>query len=55
MMTPIRQRPLGGELGIVGRGEAPTQVLEDVEGQAADQRDGRHLPQERRRGDEVHI
>lgn len=46
---------LGGQLGVAGRGEAPAQVLEDVKGQAADQRDDGHLPQERQRGDEVHV
>lgn len=46
---------LGGQLGVAGRGEAPAQVLEDVERQAADQGDDRHLPQERHRGDEVDI
>lgn len=47
--------PLGGQLGVAGRGEAPAQVLEDVERQAADQRDDGHLPQERHRGDEVDV
>lgn len=46
---------LGGQLGVAGWGEAPAQVLEDVKGQAADQRDDGHLPQERQRGDEVHV
>lgn len=46
---------LGGQLGVARRGETPAQVLEDVEGQAADQRDDGHLPQERHRGDEVDV
>lgn len=46
---------LCGQLGVAGRWEASPQVLEDVERQTAHQRDGRHLPQERQRGDEVHI
>ena len=46
---------LGGELGVVGWREAPPQVLEDVEGQTAHQGDDRHFPQERHRGDEVHV
>lgn len=47
--------PLRGELGVAGRREASTQVLEDVERQAAHQRDDGHLPQERHRGDKVHV
>lgn len=31
---------LGGELGVAGRGQLPPQVLQDVEGQAADHGDG---------------
>lgn len=46
---------LRGELGVAGRREASTQVLEDVKRQAAHQRDDGHLPQERYRGDEVHV
>lgn len=46
---------LGGQFGVAGRGEASAQVLEDVERQAAHQCDGRHFPQERHGGDEVHI
>lgn len=48
-------RTLGGQLGVAWRGETPAQVLEDVERQAADQRDDGHLPQERHRGDEVDV
>lgn len=47
--------PLRGQLGVVGRGEAPAQVLEDVKRQTAHQRDDGHLPQERYGGDEVNI
>lgn len=50
-----RRALLGGQLGVAGRGEAPAQVLQDVEGQAADQGDDGHLPQERHRGDEVDV
>lgn len=46
---------LRGELGVAGRREASTQVLEDVKRQAAHQRDDGHLPQERHRGDKVHV
>lgn len=46
---------LRGELGVAGRREASTQVLEDVKRQAAHQRDDGHLPQERYCGDEVHV
>lgn len=37
---------LGGQLGVAGWGELALQVLEDVEREAADHGDGRHLPQE---------
>lgn len=46
---------LGGQLGVAGRREASAQVFQDVQGQAADQRDDSHLPNERKCGDEVHI
>lgn len=46
---------LRGELGVAGRREASAQVLEDVKRQATHQRDGGHLPQERHRGDKIHI
>lgn len=51
----VKRCSLGREFGVVGRGEAPAQVLQDVERQTADQRDDRHLPQERHRGDEVDV
>lgn len=35
---------LGGQLGVTGWGETPAQVLEDVQRQAADQRDDGNLP-----------
>lgn len=50
-----RAHSLRGELGVAGRGEPSAQVLEDVEGQAADQGDNRDFPQEGQSGDEVHI
>ncbi len=37
---------LRGQLGVVGRGEASAEVLEDVKRQTAHQRDDGHLPQE---------
>lgn len=46
---------LGRELRVAGRREPASQVLEDVEGQTADQSDDRHFPQEGQRGDEVHV
>lgn len=46
---------LGGQLGVAGRREASAQVFQDVQGQAADQRDDGHLPNERQRGDEIDI
>lgn len=45
----------GGELGVARRGELALQVLDDVERKTADQRDGRHLPQERPGGDEGQV
>lgn len=48
-------RSLRGELGVAGRREASAQVLEDVKRQATHQRDGGHLPQERHRGDKMHV
>ena len=49
------RQSLSGQLGVVGRGEASAQVLEDVKRQTAHQRDDEHLPQERHRGDEVDV
>lgn len=46
---------LGRELRVAGRREPSSQVLEDVEGQTADQGDDGHFPQEGQRGDEVHV
>lgn len=54
-------RPLGGDLGlrgqlgVIGWREASAQVLEDVQGQTAHQRDDSHFPQERYGGDEINI
>lgn len=54
-------RPLGGDLvlrgqlGVIGWREASAQVLEDVQGQTAHQRDDGHFPQERYGGDEINI
>lgn len=50
-----RAHSLGRELGVAGRGEPSSQVLEDVEGQTADQSDDGHFPQEGQSGDEVHV
>lgn len=46
--SPLCQKAAssGGELGVARWGELAPEVLEDVEGQAADHRDGRHFPQE---------
>lgn len=46
---------LGRELGVAGGRKPPSQVLEDVEGQAAHQGDDSDLPQERQGGNEVNI
>lgn len=46
---------LGRELRVAGRREPASQVLQDVEGQTADQSDDGHFPQEGQRGDEVHV
>lgn len=43
------------ELRVAGRGEPSSQILEDVQGETADQSDNRDFPQERQRGNEVHI
>lgn len=51
----LGRRRLRRELRVAGRGEPSPQVLENVQGQAADQSDHGHLPQERQSGDEVHI
>lgn len=49
------EESLRGQLGVAGRGEASAEVLEDVKGQTAHQRDDGHLPQKRHCGDEVHV
>lgn len=54
-VLPRAPLTLRGELGVAGRREASTQVLEDVKRQAAHQRDDSHLPQERHRDDKVHV
>lgn len=46
---------LGRELRVAGGRKPPSQVLEDVEGQAAHQGDDSDLPQERQGGNEVNI
>lgn len=46
---------LGRQLGVAGRGQLALQVLEDVEREAADHGDSRHLPHEGHRGDEGHV
>lgn len=46
---------LGGQLGVAGRGELALQILEDVQREAADHGDGRHLPQEGHGGDEGEV
>lgn len=43
------------ELRVAGGRESSPQVLEDVEGETADQGDDRHLPEEGQGGDEVDI
>lgn len=55
MRPEVSSQSLRGQLGVAGRGEASAEVLEDVKGQTAHQRDGGHLPQERHRGDEVYV
>lgn len=54
-MAPSARARLRRELRVAGRGEPSAQVLENVQGEAADQSDDGHLPQERQSGDEVHI
>lgn len=48
-------RSLRCELRVAGGREPSSQVLEDVERETADQGDDRDFPEERQRGDEVHI
>lgn len=56
MALLLRAPPtLRRELGVAGWREASAKVLEDVKRQATHQRDGGHLPQERHRGDKVHV
>ena len=49
------KRSSGGQFGVAGRRKLALQVFDDVQRQAADQRDHAHLPQERPRGDERQI
>ena len=44
-----------GELGVARRGEFALEVLDDVERQAAEQRDGQHFPHKHPRGDEGQV
>lgn len=46
---------LGHQLGVAGWGQLALQVLDNVEGEAAEHSDGRHLPHEGRRGDEGNV
>lgn len=46
---------LGRQFGVAGRGELALQVLEDVEREAADYGDGRHLPHEGHCCDKGHV
>lgn len=54
-MRGVVRWSLRGQFGVAGRGEPSPQIFEDVERQAADQSDNRHLPDERQGGDEIHI
>lgn len=51
----VQGAALGRELRVAGGRKPPSQVLEDVEGQAAHQGDDSDLPQERQGGNEVNI
>lgn len=45
----------GGQFGVAGWREFPLEVLNDVQRQAADQCDGRHLPNKRPRDDKLQV
>lgn len=55
MSVCVQGAALGRELRVAGGRKPPSQVLEDVEGQAAHQGDDSDLPQERQGGNEVNI